>query len=408
MARKARSLNEKPYTTERYVLGSPSTGHGIAIPGISAAQVTHSWGHPYRLLGKDGRNIGGPFFSIKLENGDLPDPVSSYSGWYNNAPRQKTVQRVYPSPAARTAARVGNGSTDPGTLEAALTEAAPYEKFSDNDLDSRGATAISRANPINPVFEGAATIAELISERKFFSVPGRSGNVSGEYLNYQFGVAPAVGGAQDLLSAIKRSEEIVDQLERDSGRKVRRQYRFPSERTVDQSKVWTYPTCDVTSNANEFKPGWLTTTTTRETEIWFSGAFTYCLPAAGLNRRLSELDRLYGIKPGMDTGWELIPFSWMVDYFSNAGDVVKNLNAFAQDGLVMSYGYIMAKTTVYVSERWDGQICKSTWRPFSAASNRVYTIMQRRSANPFGFGILDEDLSPRQWSILAAVGISRR
>jgi hypothetical protein len=36
------------------------------------------------------------------------------------------------------------------------------------------------------------------------------------------------------------------------------------------------------------------------------------------------------------------------------------------------------------------------------------TTQQRTAANPFGFGVKPGDLSPRQLSILAALGISLR
>jgi hypothetical protein len=66
----------------------------------------------------------------------------------------------------------------------------------------------------------------------------------------------------------------------------------------------------------------------------------------------------------------------------------------------------MAETVVNISERWDGQIVQGSVRNYTASSNRVYTIKQRRAANPFGFGLTDDDLSLRQKSILAALGIS--
>lgn len=356
------------------------------------------------------KDIGGPFLSQKAEI-ELEDwsPLYPYfdRGRYGI---YSATTRLYPSSEIQNmvvAAEVAPDAQTPSCFTV-LDQKAPAI-VGDVDIDSLGSSAIDRVRPTSPVFDGATTVAELISERKFFAIPGRAGSLSGEYLNLQLGILPTVGAVQEFYEAASKSEDLLRQLERDSGRLIRRRYEFPEEvSTVRTETLPQVPPADVWNSSliREFGP---TTTVTRTTtKRWFSGAFTYFLPKAGWGRKLAELEYLYGIKPGIDTAWELVPLSFVADYFVNIGDVLGNLNAFAFDGLVMPYGYMMIsqKREVEVTSTWNVYL-NSVLTPVTVRGKITYVTKQRRRANPYGFGVSDNDLSLRQMSILAALGISR-
>jgi hypothetical protein len=146
---------------------------------------------------------------------------------------------------------------------------------------------------------------------------------------------------------------------------------------------------------------------------WFSGSFTYYLPSEYDSRskigKIALLADRLGLKPTPDTVWELSPWSWAIDWFSNTGDVISNVSDFANQGLVMHYGYIMEhsiRSRTYFQERSGYKINRS---PVPAGPLTLVTETKvRRQANPFGFGVSWEGLSTFQASILAALGISRR
>jgi len=84
----------------------------------------------------------------------------------------------------------------------------------------------------------------------------------------------------------------------------------------------------------------------KETKKWFEGCFTYGLPSSSDNWRKalgfgSDADQLFGIALSPSILWELTPWSWAVDWFSNAGQVINNVTNFGLAGLVLRYGYIM-------------------------------------------------------------------
>lgn len=278
-------------------------------------------------------------------------------------------------------------------------------------MDAMGTKAIDMVKPDNPSVDLATSLAELWSERKFFSVPGKGGSLPGEYLNYQFGIAPTIADFQDLRDTIENRDAILRQYQRDSGRVIRRQYRFQPEVTSTRT-VTSRPVYGMGGGLNTYQNpgGTLIKQTTTTQKFWFSGAFRYAIPKESFPRTLKELDRLYGVVPGVSTGWELIPFSWLVDYFTPIGSLVSNFDSFLLNGLVMPYAYIMSTTEVVDTYDWYGPVRNSDGHLQNIGVSSIVkkTRLRRRHATPFGFGLLASDLSPKQLSIIAALGLSLR
>jgi hypothetical protein len=125
--------------------------------------------------------------------------------------------------------------------------------------------------------------------------------------------------------------------------------------------------------------------------------------------RIALLADRIGLSPTPDTIWNLAPWSWAIDWFSNTGDVISNVTDFATQGLVMHYGYVMEHSIVERTyyQPISGYLIDR--KPVAAGPLSLVTETKvRRQANPFGFGVSWEGLSTFQASILAALGISRR
>jgi len=149
---------------------------------------------------------------------------------------------------------------------------------------------------------------------------------------------------------------------------------------------------------------------------WFSGAFTYFLPGNNswsqkLLRDEAEMRHLYG-GISANTAWNLLPWSWAADWFSNAGDVIHNINAFAQDGLVMPYGYVMERCELSsyrtVQGARFGRMVEPDIIDIPTVSSTYGAVFQRRrKATPFGFGLTEESFTTRQYAIATALGVTR-
>jgi hypothetical protein len=278
--------------------------------------------HRHKQLGKSNRDIGGPMkqFSAYWSTGS--DTGLIQSGKTAGPPAAKVITYYRPSLSWGYSDSDGRGTaafelwraiaspsaTDVSVALAVAKYGGPL--WRSNTLETLGATAVAQVKPTNPAVDTATTVAELISERGFFSRPGKDGSASGEFLNYQLGIAPSYAFAKDLRKAMEDSESILAQWERDAGRRVRRKYEFPTEVTtqslsttglVDTQLERPYPQSEV-SVSGTIK---ITRKDTKRTR--FSGAFTYAAPEAGWRRTLAEVDRVYGVRPGAETAWNLIP-----------------------------------------------------------------------------------------------------
>jgi hypothetical protein len=303
---------------------------------------------------------------------------------------------------------------------------------SDSVMDSWGTSAVSSVIPTKSKVELATTAAEIVSGglpklmgqgllksviKDHRKVGQHSREAASEYLNYEFGIKPLisdlVGTAQTIVSAAER----IRQLERDSGRLVRRRFRFPIREETIITKAtgaaavpagWSYTYLwngSLSGHRRESHD-------TLRVDRWFSGAFTYHLNigerqrnqlyAAADNARL-----LLGVKLDADVLWNLTPWSWLADWFGNVGDIATNVSHFGRDGLVMPYGYVMTQTE---SIRWR-RLHSLNWfdmtMPNSITDSCTFVRKQRRRATPFGFGLSDMILDTRQTAILGALGVSR-
>ncbi|DAD51382.1 maturation protein [ssRNA phage Gerhypos.4_1] len=292
-----------------------------------------------------------------------------------------------------------------------------------NQMIAKGTTAIARTAPTNPSASTAQFLGEL--REGLPRLPGSSvvkrggpGGVADEYVNVEFGIKPLISDLQNIWQASQTAEKRIAQLERDSGRLVRRRYSFPVERTVEgpivKSDPWLgYPglRTGTAGSAYNGPTGKLYYERTLEVRTWFSGAYTYLYPKGDssldkMRRSASRLRAVYGLDLNPELFWELTPWSWAVDWVSNLGDVMTNISRFSRDGLVMRWGYVMCTWKCTDTYTLVGQSFRGVGAP-TLTQSFTTTVKKRVKATPYGFGLDLGGLSTRQWAILGALGISR-
>jgi hypothetical protein len=360
-----------------------------------------SLGHPWQKLGKTRGDIGGNFCAVRREYSDNS---------------QKFHNRSVTNPANALASNylgkyyASSFNVTTGSFPAPII--AP-----DEELDAIGSTAIARVLPTNPVAGVIVALGELRSEgipslvgaQTWKSRTASARNAGSEYLNYEFGWLPLIGEIQDTARAVTQSDEIVRKYEAESGKLLHRTYTFPTTiNSTTSVETGIYPTPAFVGGYWS-SAGTRTTVTTTRVENWFSGAFTYHLPPKGsVARQAAIAHKLLGARVTPEVVWNLAPWTWAVDWFTNVGDIVHNVSAFLNDGLVMPYGYMMRRRTVKKTVTLTGARTNS-WanREVNCFQSFTTTVKQRRKATPYGFGVLQSSLTAKQWSILAALGLSR-
>jgi hypothetical protein len=375
---------------------------------IDGTQVTVSEGHPWRSRSKGTvQDIGGDFFTTRQY---VIGQGNAVGASYNlNLGGGSRVQIDYHGPIFP----VSPGGQFPLSIHS-----------SDAVLYAKGTTAIARCKPTKSAADLGVALGELAKDglphligSQFWRDRTRAAKKAGsEYLNVQFGWRPLVHDVKSFVSAVSKSQKLLQQWERDAGRVVRRRYQFPIERSRTEESglqgiTWLNPTCQ---NYLYIPATQGTYSIIRETykRTWFSGAFTYYLPTGYQSRK--EIDRLtlfaneiLGLELSPELLWNVAPWSWAADWFSNTGDVVSNISDAASVGLVMRWGYIMEHSISKVTYMPE----TTCLRDKSAKASPLTYVTEtkvRKGASPFGFGLNWDGLSPFQLSIAAALGISRK
>nr|UJQ85709.1 MAG: hypothetical protein 1 [Leviviridae sp.] len=388
------------------------------------SQVTDSEAHPAWLRRRQGSvfkgDLGGPFSTTK-KTVEAPLGLSAsisgerYSEPNSFNPEGRYIDRV-----------IYSGPILP--LAPWMCEWPVPSSSSSNTLDELGTTAIARCSPSNPTVDLAVTIGEFFKEgipatiggtlQQWKSLSGRDRRraIGKEHLNIEFGWKPLINDLVKFSHAIVHADKILSDYQRGSGSMVRRRYEFPKQEESsillarDATSPWINPSHGLlyTPLANQGK---VYRTYKYERKQWFSGAFTYYVPPPdglrnSMARAVIQARKLLGISLTPDTLWNLAPWSWAIDWFTNTGDVLSNWSDWAIDNQVLLYGYMMEHTVQSYTYTFTGP----TGLYGGGVPGDISMVTEtklRRQATPYGFGLNWADFSARQLSIITALGISR-
>jgi len=377
----------------------------------TGSQVTGSEGHP--IDRNTGNRIGGgPFYTSRVEQ-EFPT---------------RSVNMASKDGVYLFRANLGTPISSPSLPGNYMKTPVQYKGKDLSSLNTYGATAIAQCAPTNPNSELGTALVEAQREG-LPSLPGvhtwkRRTEIAraagSEFLNAEFGWLPLVSEVLNVGNTVRSSRDILKQYRRDSGRNVRRDFEFPVEETTETRQGITEYPSTVPTGGNKYNsmvlgkflsPLEITQTIKVSSRKWFKGAFTYCVPDrsdswSSVARTGDEADKLFGISLTPDVLWELTPWSWAVDWFTNTGDVIHNVNNFVSQGLVMRYGYMMEETSKVLTA--SGKVLQSAEysSPLPPDSRITMISKSRTQANPFGFGATLSGLSPTQVAIAAALGLT--
>lgn len=250
---------------------------------------------------------------------------------------------------------------------------------------------------------------------------------SGEFhLAVQFGWVPVLKSVQNFVLAQSKGQKRLDQLIRDEGRSIRRRAELtpPYAHTVYTEDY----TAETSFSPYGFSPSlsyweWSGDGTKKafgtkrwelKSRVWAVGRFRYLLPPGPRNVTWTRTmrRRLMGSRVTPSTVYNLMPWSWLVDYFTDLGEFVEAVSPGVADRLIADYCYVMQEIvdeSTHIQNAWVTPNIDSEFPSelISATSKSRYVSKIRVSGTPFGFGVKQSDLSLHQLGILGALGLSR-
>lgn len=380
------------------------------ISSSYSSDVSHpSWNSMSSRNGS-GRDIGGPLDLIQFK-ADVP-AVGSGAGQSAGF-----LSRRYDGPAsAFFTFRVPDSMTSPMNASSIVT-AMP---LAIDDIYSRfaqGGTAISRCAPARPEAALTVSLVELYNDgmpsllSKLVKARDRLDffrSLGGDYLNVEFGWKPFIKDVRETVQAVANQDKILRDLERHSGKRLRRRYGFAPVEVEESSNDDFMPSPGLSHYEWE-QAGHRNHMMCRK-RTWFSGEFTYRVPQqlSGTGNVGVRARHVLGLDLTPSTLWNLTPWTWLADWVGNTGDVLANISAMSADDLVMRYGYLMQETVMTVTSTHHGVKTHGYGvMPEIITGSATFSRKTRVPASPFGFGLTASEFSPRQVAVLAALGISR-
>jgi hypothetical protein len=246
-------------------------------------------------------------------------------------------------------------------------------------------------------------------------------NHGSEYLNVVFGWKPFVSDLRKMYNLQKRADAALTRLIRQNGKGIRRKATLEHDKQSQSfTKEYNYPYSGLLSQKPYRYSGksFVRVQRTVETKVWYAARYQYFIPEENLQSsqwtKRAKL-ALMGAYPSPELLWEVMPWSWLVDWFTNFGDVATNLSYHPAENLISNYSFVMKHVkeetvaTCHVSHPAQSSqyiTVKSVDHTFRSVY-KSETKARAGGVNPFGLDVRWADLSPYQMSIVAALGLSR-
>jgi len=247
--------------------------------------------------------------------------------------------------------------------------------------------------------------------------------LGGEYLNIVFGWKPFIRDLRRLYATMRTIDAQIAKLKAQNGQSIRRRAVLRDD-VVTSTSGASYSTPFI--NVYGGPPSWpigstvYRLNTTTKTRVWYSACYRYWIPdVKSWGWDLRARAALFGVLPTPKVLYDAMPWSWLVDWFTDVGELVDAVSPTAVSGTTMKYGYTMlndvvtSTATSHVTHSsaatrvgnfgsvWEG--CDATFSTIYKKERKIRT----GGVQPFGPGFSVGSLSAGQWAILAALGLSR-
>jgi len=247
-----------------------------------------------------------------------------------------------------------------------------------------------------------------------------SSEFADDFLAYQFGWRPFVSDITKLLDAVIFAKQYLDQLIAQNNTWIKRSQTLEEESSSTVIRNALGPglspggfdiqqLCELDGNGAY---GSRQVIQDKVRKVWSVGSFKFYRPeldalnpefySAAMAARRYLL--LLGARINPIHLYQAVPWSWLIDWFVNLGDLIQRADEAYNDGMLCRYLYIMQSQEIKIRSLhtlffWSGHKTFEFERSVSS-KQRVY------ADSPYGF-VLGGSLTATQWSILGALGLSK-
>jgi hypothetical protein len=249
---------------------------------------------------------------------------------------------------------------------------------------------------------GDHLIKTALQKKRVPSIRDTAHSIASTNLSVQFGWLPLVSDIAKLLDFQKLFDRRVLELRRlYSSGGLRRRVNIWQDNMILQGSG-PLQTSNFTASARYYIYAsgecWATTRWRPDKNI------VNALPVSDRELTTQALQSIAGLSFNLASAWEAIPFSWLIDYFANVGDVLNaSRNHIPVSATEMCVMYKKDSSCLY-----SNVACSPS--SLSGVGGYHTNVVKDRwvEANPVPqYSVTDSLLNPRQWSILASLFVTR-
>lgn len=403
---RSRVRDSKPVLIGRFL------NHGVGDPSYASLEHESALCLDQVNQRTNGKFLTGQFFGLdRYKTVRIPGPATSKSYYWNGTNRDLRYEGlIVPDLPPIYVSRYGD---------------SPFENAARSIYDSEvthfGAEALSKSRPDNPLFDLSTAIGELkdlpSSLRQRFLIGKRPlKSIADLGLAYQFGWAPLFRDVRDLVLNSFNLNKAANQLIANEGRPVRR-YRLLRSSTVsiDPVRRRTYGAAGSLPVTTDFYPDLPSHTDTASVtdRVWTTSVFVYRLPG-GPRTDLWTYNlyrKLLGVELSPKVVYNLVPWSFLADYFTSLGDYVDAVaGSSTVEELSVLNAFVMRHKKFETKRSCNYTLFngRDVIVSGSNSSSIVYESKRRGVIDPTNPGLeVGKNLTDSQLGILGLLGLSR-
>lgn len=247
----------------------------------------------------------------------------------------------------------------------------------------------------------------------------RPKELADQFLNVRFGWIPFVKEVHDVCNVVVNFDNFVEKAEANNDKWMQRKFFedvVETEEELGLARNQDGTACNPFLGADIVVPksGVHRIARQRVTRVWYKGSFKYYRPEfdrglksglPGLRKAQQALTLLGGnITP--THLFNVVPWTWLGNWFAGMSDAVQRLEDAASGGVVARYFYVMRNAM----HRFEFTNSFSTYggqQPDLKWYRSVETQRRIGSESAFLFSLNPQELTGMQYAILAALGIGR-
>jgi hypothetical protein len=188
--------------------------------------------------------------------------------------------------------------------------------------------ARNSSKPENTYADFAQSIIELREVSQL--VGGRAKSLvsalAAGYLIYEFGWKPIISDVQKLANLARAVQKKIDFLKNNEGKVVKRtRVLYNISRSLGEIGIREFGTPYPWGGTVEPAEGSHPIYGTANYKAAYHTSIRYVLP--GIDRLTwneEAFQYLIGLRPGLNLVWDVTPFTWLIDWFNNLGDLIEN------------------------------------------------------------------------------------